>query len=80
MKSVLQACLLLSIALGNLIVLIVAKIKLFDQVSEYFMFGVLMLLDMTLLTFLAYNYKYIDINTIAEELDSTKATKSTGSE
>ena len=80
MKSVLQACLLLSIALGNLIVLIVAKIKLFDQVSEYFMFGVLMLLDMTLLTLLAYNYKYIDINTIEEDLDSTKATKSTGSE
>ena len=79
MKSVLQACLLLSEALGNLIVLIVVQIKFFDQVSEFFMFGVLMLLDMVLLSYLAYNYTYINITT-EEELDATKATKSIGSE
>ena len=33
MKSVLQACNLLTVAFGNLIVIIVAESKAFDQVS-----------------------------------------------
>jgi len=62
MKSVLQACNLLTVAFGNLIVIIVAESKAFDQASEFFMFGCLMLVDMALLAYLAYNYKYVNIN------------------
>ena len=30
------------------------------QASEFFMFGILMLLDMCLFSFLAYRYKYVE--------------------
>jgi solute carrier family 15 oligopeptide transporter 1 len=56
MKSVLQAGWLLTVAFGNIIVIIVASAKAFDQASEFFMFGVLMILDMFLFMFLAYRY------------------------
>ena len=91
MKSVLQAAWLLTVAFGNVIVIIVAKAKAFDsqvitsfkmqihiyniisiqeyriptmylfilQASEFFMFGIFMLLDMVLFSFLAYRYKYV---------------------
>merc|ERR1739846_220946 len=54
MKSVLQAAWLLNVAFGNIIVIIVAEAKAF------FMFGILMLVDMALFSFLAYRYKYVD--------------------
>merc|ERR1712051_948730 len=61
MKSVLQAAWLLNVAFGNIIVIIVAEAKAFDsQASEFFMFGILMLVDMALFSFLAYRYKYVD--------------------
>jgi len=56
MKSVLQAAWLLTIAFGNVIVIIVAEAKAFNQAGEFFMFACLMLVDMLLLTFLAYRY------------------------
>merc|ERR1719422_540484 len=61
MKSVLQAAWLLNVAFGNLIVIAIAEAKLFEsQASEFFMFGIFMLLDMVLFSFLAYRYKYKD--------------------
>merc|ERR1719361_1415388 len=61
MKSVLQAAWLLNVAFGNIIVIIVAEAKAFDsQASEFFMFGILMLLDMGLFSILAMRYKYVN--------------------
>ena len=63
MKSVLQAAWLLTVAFGNLIVIIVAEAKAFDdQASEFFMFGALMVVDMLIFSYMAYRYKYVDQN------------------
>lgn len=72
MKSVLQACNLLTVAFGNLIVIIVAESKAFDQASEFFMFGCLMLVDMALLAYLAYNYKYVNIIKEEDDVDTNE--------
>lgn len=62
MKSVLQAAWLLTVAFGNLIVIVIAKAKFFDdQASEFFMFAGLMFLDMLFFAFIAYFYKYVDV-------------------
>merc|ERR1711883_19471 len=70
MKSVLQAAWLLNVAFGNIIVIIVAEAKAFDsQASEFFMFGIFMLLDMALFSFLAYRYKYVkDVKKETEDI------------
>uniref|UniRef100_A0A1A9WA00 Oligopeptide transporter 1 n=1 Tax=Glossina brevipalpis TaxID=37001 RepID=A0A1A9WA00_9MUSC len=58
MKSVLQACWLLTVAIGNVIVVIVAELALFDsQASEFFLFAGLMFADMLLFMVVAYYYK-----------------------
>ena len=57
MKSVVQAAWLLTVAFGNVIVIIVAAAKALDAVSEIFFFATLMVLDMFLFMFLAYRYK-----------------------
>uniref|UniRef100_A0A1B0AMQ9 Oligopeptide transporter 1 n=1 Tax=Glossina palpalis gambiensis TaxID=67801 RepID=A0A1B0AMQ9_9MUSC len=58
MKSVLQACWLLTVAIGNVIVVIVAELALFDsQASEFFLFAGLMFVDMLLFMIVAYYYK-----------------------
>jgi dipeptide/tripeptide permease len=61
MKSVLQAAWLLTVAFGNLIVIIIAEARAFDnQASEFFMFSVLMFIDMGIFSVMAYFYKYVD--------------------
>merc|ERR1712051_195473 len=57
MKSVLQAAWLLTVAFGNIIVIIVAEAKAFnDQASEFFMFACLMLVDTGIFMWLAWRY------------------------
>ncbi|XP_037937528.1 peptide transporter family 1 [Teleopsis dalmanni] len=57
MKSVLQACWLLTVAFGNVIVIIIAELSLFDsQANEFFLFAGLMFVDMIVFMFLAYRY------------------------
>jgi len=57
MKSVLQAAWLLTVAFGNIIVIIVAEAKAFDsRASEFFMFACLMLVDMGIFMWLAWRY------------------------
>merc|ERR1739844_300410 len=68
MKSVLQAVNLLTVAFGNLIVIIVAEAKAFDQASEFFLFACLVVLDMALLGFLAVRFTYVNI----EELEQNE--------
>ena len=54
MKSVLQACWLLTVAFGNIIVIIVAEAKAFNRAGEFFMFAILMIIDMFVFAWLAY--------------------------
>jgi len=56
MKSVLQAAWLLTVAFGNIIVIIVAEAKAFNQAGEFFMFAGLMIVDMFLFAWLAWRY------------------------
>ncbi|XP_042222595.1 solute carrier family 15 member 1-like isoform X2 [Homarus americanus] len=61
MKSVLQAAWLLTVSFGNLIVVIIAEAKFFkSQAMEFFLFAILMFIDMILFAMIAYRYKYID--------------------
>ena len=62
MKSVLQAAWLLTVAFGNLIVIVIAKSKFFDdQASEFFMFAVMMYVTMIIFAVMAYYYKPVDV-------------------
>ncbi|KAK3890053.1 hypothetical protein Pcinc_005968 [Petrolisthes cinctipes] len=61
MKSVVQAAWLITVAFGNLIVVIIAGAKIFErQAQEFFLFAGLMFVDMICFAFLAKHYKYID--------------------
>ncbi|XP_037617830.1 solute carrier family 15 member 1b [Sebastes umbrosus] len=61
MKSVLQAGWLLTVAAGNIIVLIIAEAaKLPDQWVEYILFASLLLVVCFIFAFMAYFYTYID--------------------
>nr|ART29409.1 proton-dependent oligopeptide transporter 2 [Tenebrio molitor] len=60
MKSVLQACFLLTSAIGNLIIVIIESAKIFDKQSyDFFLYTGLMVLDMIILAFMAVRYKYV---------------------
>ncbi|RNA30350.1 solute carrier family 15 member 2-like [Brachionus plicatilis] len=61
MKSVLQAIWFLTVAFGNLIVVIIAEARAIDdQVYEYVFFAGLMLLATIIFLALSYNYKYVE--------------------
>ncbi|KAI4885389.1 hypothetical protein NFI96_020342, partial [Prochilodus magdalenae] len=61
MKSVLQAGWLLTVAVGNIIVLIVAEAgQLPDQWAEYVLFASLLVCVCIIFSIMAYFYKYID--------------------
>ncbi|KAK9298287.1 hypothetical protein QLX08_008303 [Tetragonisca angustula] len=61
MKSLLQACWLLTVAIGNLIVVIVAEISIFDrQIFEFILFAGLMFIDIIIFSVIAKFYKYVD--------------------
>nr|QFR36152.1 peptide transporter [Lateolabrax japonicus] len=61
MKSVLQAGWLLTVAVGNIIVLIVAEAATIpDQWAEYILFACLLLLVCVIFAVMAYFYTYID--------------------
>ncbi|KAH8420456.1 hypothetical protein KR009_010559, partial [Drosophila setifemur] len=70
MKSVLQACWLLTVAFGNVIVVIVAEAKFFEsQASEFFLFAGLMFVDMLIFMVIAYYYlPYDEEEAMAERL------------
>lgn len=71
MKSVIQACFQLTVAFGNVIVVIIAEAKIFEsQADEFFLFAGLMFVDMVIFAFLAYFYKPNDPNRGVDD-DST---------
>jgi len=62
MKSVLSAVWLLNVALGNVIVVFVEKLKFFEnQAYESLQFAALMALDMLLFVILCIKYKYVNV-------------------
>ncbi|XP_009708209.1 PREDICTED: solute carrier family 15 member 1 [Cariama cristata] len=70
MKAVLQAGWLLTVAVGNIIVLIVAGAsKLSEQWAEYVLFAALLLAVCIIFAVMAYFYTYIDPNAIEAQLD-----------
>lgn len=61
MKSVLQACWLLTVAFGNLIVVVIAEARLVEsQAIEFFLFAVLMFVVMGIFILMAMRYKYVN--------------------
>ncbi|XP_050535278.1 solute carrier family 15 member 1-like isoform X3 [Daktulosphaira vitifoliae] len=63
MKSLLAACNLLTVAIGNLIVVFVSEVKFFEsQTNEYLLFAGLMILDIVMFAFMSLKYKYKEIN------------------
>lgn len=61
MKSVLQACWLLSVAIGNMLVVVIAELKFFEsQAAEFALFAALMIVDMFIFMLLAMRYKYVE--------------------
>ncbi|NXL47946.1 S15A1 protein, partial [Podilymbus podiceps] len=70
MKAVLQAGWLLTVAVGNIIVLIVAGAsKLSEQWAEYVLFAALLLAVCIIFAVMAYFYTYIDPNEIEAKFD-----------
>ncbi|XP_056636577.1 peptide transporter family 1-like isoform X3 [Diorhabda sublineata] len=78
MKSLLQACFLLTTAFGNLIIVIVESAKIFEkQSNDFFLYTGLMVADMLLFTYMATKYRYInneqsETTTEISELSSQK--------
>lgn len=71
MKSVLQAFWLLTVTFGNIFVVIIAKIKLFEtQAGEFFLYAGLMALNIILFIFLAKKYKY---RAVIEDVENDEA-------
>ena len=61
MKSLLQAVWLITVAIGNLVVVIVAEAKIFSsQTYEFLLFAGLMLVDMCIFAWMAMKYKYVE--------------------
>ncbi|XP_052870615.1 peptide transporter family 1-like, partial [Anopheles cruzii] len=61
MKSVIQAFWLLTVAIGNMLVVFIAEAKFVQsQALEFFLFAALMFLDMGLFMVLAMRYRYSD--------------------
>lgn len=78
MKSVLQASWLLTVAVGNLIVAMVAESRIFkSQADEFFLFAGLMLVDMAIFIWLTVYYEYSEPNHEDEELDESSLDDST---
>ncbi|NXT02513.1 S15A1 protein, partial [Jacana jacana] len=70
MKAVLQAGWLLTVAVGNIIVLIVAGAsKLEEQWSEYVLFAALLLAVCIIFAVMSYFYTYVDPNEVEAQLD-----------
>ncbi|CAH1647751.1 unnamed protein product [Spodoptera littoralis] len=69
MKSVLQSVWLLTVAFGNLIVVLIVEGNFLDaQWKEFFLFAGLMLIDMLIFTTMAFRYKYKELSSSDENL------------
>ncbi|XP_068022467.1 solute carrier family 15 member 1 isoform X2 [Melanerpes formicivorus] len=70
MKAVLQAGWLLTVAVGNILVLIVARAStLNEQWAEYVLFAALLVAVCIIFAVMAYFYTYVDPNEVEAQLD-----------
>lgn len=70
MKSVLQALWLLTVTFGNILVAIIAEVKIFEsQAAEFFLFAALMGVDICIFIWMATRYKYRSESDNADALD-----------
>ncbi|XP_067640961.1 peptide transporter family 1 isoform X2 [Eurosta solidaginis] len=61
MTSVLQACWLLTVSIGNMLVVVIAELKFFEsQAAEFALFAGLMVVDIFIFILLAIPYKYVE--------------------
>lgn len=75
MKSVMQACWLLTVTVGNMLVMMIAHFHFFDrQSSEFLLFAGLMMVDFVLFVWLANNYQYntLPVNSTNDENQKQK--------
>ncbi|XP_059045686.1 peptide transporter family 1 [Achroia grisella] len=69
MKSVLQSVWLLTVAFGNLIVVLIVEGNFLDaQWKEFFLFAGLMMIDMLIFSVMAFRYKYVELKSSVQEL------------
>jgi len=69
MKAVITACWLLTVAIGNIIVLIVAEAAFFEsQANEFFLFAGLVVAAGVAFAFLSVRYVYVDEREFEEEI------------
>jgi len=62
MKSLLAAVNLLTVAFGNLIVVVVSEVRFFEnQAYEYLLFAGLMVIDMLIFILISFRYKYKNV-------------------
>lgn len=70
MKSVLQACWLLTVAFGNLIVVLITETRLFDNPAyEVLLYSLLLFVDLLLFMYLAHRYTPVPASDTKETLD-----------
>ncbi|XP_075228901.1 peptide transporter family 1 isoform X2 [Lycorma delicatula] len=74
MKSVLSAVWLLTTSLGNLIVILIAKLKFESQAFEFFSFAALMSAVMLIFILMAIQYRYVTVSESSTE-ESTLSTE-----
>lgn len=68
MKSCVQAAWLMTVAIGNLIIVVIAEARFFaSQAAEFFLFAALMGVVILLFTIMAYFYNYITPSSFQED-------------
>ncbi|XP_026727881.1 peptide transporter family 1-like isoform X2 [Trichoplusia ni] len=73
MKSVLQSVWLLTVAFGNLIVVLIVEGNFLDaQWKEFFLFAGLMIIDMLIFTMMAFRYQYRNLDSSDENLTAAE--------
>ncbi|XP_051876961.1 solute carrier family 15 member 2 [Pristis pectinata] len=71
MKAVLQSGWLLTVAFGNIIVVIVAKSAFMEQWQEFVLFACLMIAVSIIFSIMAYFYTYVDSEELASMVEET---------
>ncbi|XP_042192122.1 solute carrier family 15 member 2-like [Callorhinchus milii] len=74
MKAVLQSGWLLTVAFGNVIVIIVAKAAYMSQWAEFLLFAALLLAVCVIFSIMAYFYTYVDSSQFMDEDKEEKET------
>ncbi|XP_046387900.1 solute carrier family 15 member 2-like [Ischnura elegans] len=70
MKSVVSAMWLFTDSIGNLIIIIIAELKIFDkQAYEYFLYAGIMIAVMFIFLWMAWNFQYVQVHERKEDLE-----------